>query len=67
MVKGVHFLMKKNKITEIHGKGTFTGKNSLEVELNEGGTETVYRVIGAKPERWVAQTDFAARFREIVG
>ena len=24
----------------------------------EGGTETVYRVVGAKPERWVAQTDF---------
>ncbi|CAN5523052.1 GTPase ObgE [soil metagenome] len=25
----------------------------------EGGTEPVYRVIGAKPERWVQQTDFA--------
>ena len=24
----------------------------------EGGTEPVYRVIGAKPERWVQQTDF---------
>lgn len=24
----------------------------------EGGTETLYRIIGAKPERWVAQTDF---------
>ena len=24
----------------------------------EGGTEPVYRVIGAKPERWVEQTDF---------
>jgi len=24
----------------------------------EGGTTTVYRVLGAKPERWVAQTDF---------
>jgi GTP-binding protein len=24
----------------------------------EGGTETVYRVLGAKPERWVQQTDF---------
>lgn len=24
----------------------------------EGGTEPVYRVLGAKPERWVAQTDF---------
>lgn len=25
----------------------------------EGGTEPVYRVLGAKPERWVQQTDFA--------
>jgi len=40
-VAGVHFLMKKNKITEIHGYGKFTGANSLEVDLNEGGTEKV--------------------------
>jgi len=38
-VAGVHFLMKKNKITEIHGYGKFTGSNSIEVDLNEGGTE----------------------------
>ncbi len=24
----------------------------------EGGTETIYRVVGAKPERWIEQTDF---------
>jgi dihydrolipoamide dehydrogenase len=40
-VAGVHFLMKKNKITEIHGYGKFTDANTLSVELNEGGTETV--------------------------
>ena len=40
-VAGVHFLMKKNKITEIHGYGKFTGPNTLEVDLNEGGTEKV--------------------------
>ncbi|VEG51543.1 dihydrolipoamide dehydrogenase [Mycolicibacterium aurum] len=40
-VAGVHFLMKKNKITEIHGKGKFTGPNSIEVDLNEGDTEKV--------------------------
>jgi len=40
-VAGVHFLMKKNKITEIHGYGKFTGANTLEVALNEGGTESV--------------------------
>jgi len=40
-VAGVHFLMKKNKITEIHGYGTFTDANTLSVALNDGGTETV--------------------------
>jgi dihydrolipoamide dehydrogenase len=33
--------MKKNKITEIHGYGKFSDANTLEVDLNEGGTETV--------------------------
>ncbi|MEB3069760.1 dihydrolipoyl dehydrogenase [[Mycobacterium] vasticus] len=40
-VAGVHFLMKKNKITEINGYGTFTDANTLSVALNDGGTETV--------------------------
>ena len=40
-VNGVHFLMKKNKITEIHGRGTFTDANTLSVDLNDGGNETV--------------------------
>lgn len=30
-VKGVHYLMKKNSITEIDGRGTFTGPNALRV------------------------------------
>jgi dihydrolipoamide dehydrogenase len=38
-VAGVHFLMKKNKITEVHGYGKFTGPNAMTVDLNEGGTE----------------------------
>ncbi len=38
-VTGVHFLMKKNKITEIHGYGRFTDANTLSVELNESGGE----------------------------
>ena len=38
---GVHFLMKKNKITEIHGYGRFTDANTIVVDLNEGGTQTV--------------------------
>src|SRR4029077_17265256 len=40
-VSGVHFLMKKNKITEIHGYGKFKDDHTLDVNLNEGGTETV--------------------------
>jgi len=40
-VKGVHFLMKKNKITELDGRGTFTGAHTMEVALADGGTETV--------------------------
>ena len=41
-VAGVHFLMKKNKITEIHGYGKFTDdRTRLSVDLNEGGTEKV--------------------------
>ncbi|MGF0117460.1 dihydrolipoyl dehydrogenase [Promicromonospora sp. Marseille-Q5078] len=39
--KGVHFLMKKNKITEYDGRGTFRDANTIEVALNSGGTETV--------------------------
>ena len=36
IVKGVHFLMKKNKITEIDGWGTLTGATSMDVELESG-------------------------------
>ena len=32
-VKGVHFLMKKNKITEIDGWGTLTGATSMTVAM----------------------------------
>ena len=38
IVKGVHFLMKKNKITEIDGWGTLTGPKSMDVALNDGET-----------------------------
>ena len=40
-VKGVHFLMKKNKITELDGYGTFNDAKSMTVELTGGGSETV--------------------------
>jgi dihydrolipoamide dehydrogenase len=40
-VKGVHFLMKKNKITEFEGHGTFTDATTLKVALGAGGEETL--------------------------
>jgi dihydrolipoamide dehydrogenase len=40
-VKGVHFLMKKNKIQEFDGWATFADTKTLEVELSDGGSETV--------------------------
>jgi dihydrolipoamide dehydrogenase len=41
MAKGVHYLMKKNKVTEIDGWATFTDSRTFSVELNKGGTDTV--------------------------
>ncbi|HSE07751.1 MAG TPA: dihydrolipoyl dehydrogenase [Nocardioidaceae bacterium] len=40
IVKGVHFLMKKNKITEINGWGTLTGDKSIDVEDDNGNVES---------------------------
>ena len=39
IVKGVHYLMKKNKVTEVDGWGTITGATSMDVALKKGGTE----------------------------
>ncbi|NNG40633.1 dihydrolipoyl dehydrogenase [Flexivirga sp. ID2601S] len=39
--KGVHYLMKKNSVTEFEGTGTFTDPHTIEVALNAGGSETV--------------------------
>jgi dihydrolipoamide dehydrogenase len=43
-VAGVHFLMKKNKITEIHGYGKFADAHTLDVESSEGGAENPVQV-----------------------
>ncbi|MYY10123.1 dihydrolipoyl dehydrogenase [Streptomyces sp. SID4919] len=40
-VKGVHYLMKKNAITEIDGRGTFTDPHTLQVATADGGTRTL--------------------------
>src|SRR3954466_4410623 len=35
-VKGVHFLMKKNKIAEFDGRGTFVDAHTLQVAQSDG-------------------------------
>jgi dihydrolipoamide dehydrogenase len=40
-VKGVHFLMKKNGITEFDGRGTFRDANTIDVAKADGSVETV--------------------------
>jgi len=39
--RGVHYLMKKNKITEIDGWGTITGPTSIDVRGADGSTRSV--------------------------
>ena len=41
IVKGVHFLMKKNKIEEIDGWGTLTSPSSMDVALNDGSSRSI--------------------------
>lgn len=40
-VKGIHFLMKKNKVTEYDGRGTFTGPKAISVTKSDGQVEEV--------------------------
>ena len=40
-VKGVHFLMRKNKIDEYDGWGEFQDPHTIKVALNKGGEETL--------------------------
>jgi len=40
-VKGVDFLMKKNKITVHHGHATFKDKNTLSIAREDGSTEEI--------------------------
>ncbi|MEU2204287.1 dihydrolipoyl dehydrogenase [Microbacterium oleivorans] len=40
-VKGIHFLMKKNKVTEYQGRGSFIDAKSIEVTKEDGSKETV--------------------------
>jgi dihydrolipoamide dehydrogenase len=40
-VKGVHYLMKKNGITEFDGWGTFIDATTLDVQRSDGNSETI--------------------------
>lgn len=41
MVKGIHFLMKKNKITELNGWGTFVDAKTIRVADDNGASSDV--------------------------
>lgn len=41
IVKGVHYLMKKNKIQEIHGRGNFVDDNTIEVSDGDDAGKTI--------------------------
>jgi len=41
LTKGIQFLMRKNKIETFEGWATITDPNNMNVELNEGGSETL--------------------------
>ncbi len=67
MVKGVGFLMKKNKIDSYDGWGTFTDPKTIDVALNDGKTETlkaknVILAVGATT-RLLPNTQVSARVR----
>ena len=40
-VRGIHFLMKKNKITEYDGRGTFVDAHTIDVAKSDGSVEQV--------------------------
>ena len=40
-VKGIHFLMKKNKVTEYDGRGTFVDAHTIDVAKSDGSSERV--------------------------
>ena len=40
-VKGVEFLMKKNKIDTYYGFGSFVTANKIKIDKNDGGTEEI--------------------------
>jgi dihydrolipoamide dehydrogenase len=64
-VKGVHFLMRKNKIDEYDGWGTFQDAFTIKVALNKGGEETLkfkYAILATgSTTRLIPGTSLSAR------
>jgi dihydrolipoamide dehydrogenase len=40
-VRGIHYLMKKNKVTEYEGRGSFTGPNAIRVTKADGAVDEI--------------------------
>jgi len=56
LVKGVSFLMRKNKIDTFDGAGKLTGPNTIQITLNDGGAQTlsaknIIIATGARPRQ----------------
>jgi len=53
LVKGIHYLFKKNKVTLIKGTGFISGKNEITVETSEGTEKVIAKNLiiatGSKP------------------
>ncbi len=41
LTKGIEGLFKKNKVTYVKGHGRFADANTIEVELMDGGKQTI--------------------------
>eukprot|EP00163_Fabomonas_tropica_P034044 TRINITY_DN9284_c0_g2_i1.p2 TRINITY_DN9284_c0_g2~~TRINITY_DN9284_c0_g2_i1.p2 ORF type:complete len:443 (-),score=185.60 TRINITY_DN9284_c0_g2_i1:215-1543(-) len=41
LTKGIEGLFKKNKVNYVKGRGSLTDANTIAVDLNDGGTETI--------------------------
>lgn len=68
---GIEFLFKKNKVDYVKGYGKFQDKNTLEVDLIGGGTETIKAknfiiATGSEPNALPASTGLATDEKFVV-
>ena len=52
LVKGVEYLMKKNKVTIINGEARFTGKDKIQVSESEYSADKFLICTGSRPEEF---------------